>query len=319
LVEAETLSIESDLWVCPVCHGALADSAHDRGGQACACAKCSLTFPIVEGMPVLVRSSACHLEEMQRSIRENPAWYESAQLEWYDRGPCRHHLAQRRRYVEGVLREWLAPSGRAKRLLDLGCGDGANARWLVHFTERLEGCDYNLLRLKRCRNLLGNKIQLCLADVHELPYPDDAFDVVFFNHVLEHIRDDIAALRSVRRVLRPGGLLVLGVPNAGCACMRLAYRLQPKLVANSDHVQSYTAPLIEERCREAGLEVRETHHIGWGPPHLKLDEFLRQHRWVDRLFEVVGRSLFRRQSTSLYLLLTKSGPDSGGAAPSQGG
>jgi len=313
LSETASTNPASDLWVCPVCRGELTSSAPDGNACASACESCGLAFPVVEGMPVLVRSSARRLEEMKRSIRENPAWYESAQLEWYDRGPCRHHLAQRRRYVESALRAWLAPSGKAPRLLDLGCGDGANARWLVDFTERLEGCDYNLLRLKRCRNLIGSGIRLCLADVHELPYPSNAFDVVFFNRVLEHVPDDVAALRSVRRVLRPGGLLVLGVPNAGCACMRMAYRLQPALAANSDHVQSYTAPLIEERCRAAGLEVRQTHHIGWGPPHLKLDEFLRQYRWVDTLFAIIGRLFFRRQSTSLYLLLTKRAPDSGGA------
>ena len=64
-------------------------------------------------------------------------------------------------------------------------------------------------------------------------------DVVFLNHVLEHVPDDEGALRSVRRVLRPGGLLILGVPNEGCGWWQLAYRLQPKSRAQSDHVHFY--------------------------------------------------------------------------------
>ena len=67
-----------------------------------------------------------------------------------------------------------------------------------------------------------------MADICDYPAEDDCFDVIFFNHVLEHIPDDVAALREVRRILKPGGLLVLGVPNEGAAFWQLAYRLQPK-------------------------------------------------------------------------------------------
>jgi SAM-dependent methyltransferase len=50
------------------------------------------------------------------------------------------------------------------------------------------------------------------VDLTALPFADAAYDIVFASHVLEHIRDDEAALRQIRRVLRPGGLALLPVP-----------------------------------------------------------------------------------------------------------
>jgi predicted SAM-dependent methyltransferase len=50
------------------------------------------------------------------------------------------------------------------------------------------------------------------VDLTALPFADGTYDLVYASHVLEHIRDDEAALREIRRVLRPGGLAVLPVP-----------------------------------------------------------------------------------------------------------
>jgi SAM-dependent methyltransferase len=49
-------------------------------------------------------------------------------------------------------------------------------------------------------------------DIHQIPFPDNKFDVVLCNHVLEHVRDDREALREIHRVLKPGGFAILQVP-----------------------------------------------------------------------------------------------------------
>ncbi len=290
-----------DSWVCPRCLKPLSQTAPEE----LACGKCGRVYPVEEGIPVLVDGAARHLEEMEAAVRENPAWYESSQLAWHDAGPCRHHLRRRRDFVESILRKRLSPGGKAGRLLDLGCGDGANARWLADFTESLDACDYNLLRLRRCGKLMGDRARLCLANVHRLPYPDDFFDVVFFNHVLEHVPDDERALESIHRVLRPGGLFILGTPNEGCGWWQLAYRLQPETLKTSDHVHFYTAREVEEKLEASGFELEETHPTGWGPPHWKLDEWMRRSRWVDGTFEFLGSRLLRGQAASLYLVANK--------------
>lgn len=50
------------------------------------------------------------------------------------------------------------------------------------------------------------------VDIHQIPFPDQSFDVVLCNHVLEHVRDDRQAMREIARVLKPGGWAILQVP-----------------------------------------------------------------------------------------------------------
>ena len=51
------------------------------------------------------------------------------------------------------------------------------------------------------------------ADICQLPFEDNTFDVIFCNHVLEHIPDDTQAMRELYRVLKPGGWAVLQIPQ----------------------------------------------------------------------------------------------------------
>ncbi len=186
--------------------------------------------------------------------------------------------------------------------LDLGCGDGTNLHWLRSHFVRLYASDYNLLRLLRAAKL-GIDARLFMADICNYPAEDDSFDAIFFNHVLEHIPDDAAALREARRILKPGGLLVLGVPNEGAAFWQLAYRLQPKTQAASDHQHFYTAETVTARCEAAGLTVKKIHPIGWGVPHWTLDAVVRRFKWIDDGLENWAGVIFRvrpRASTCCF-------------------
>jgi SAM-dependent methyltransferase len=259
----------------------------------------------VEGIPLLVqdrRTIEATIDEARRQGSES--WYTKPQLDQWT-GPYRHHVGKRKAWVEAVLAEYAAGRDGAGLVgLDLGCGDGVNLRWLHAHFSRLYGSDYNLLRLLRAAKL-GIDVRLFMADIGNYPAQGDSFDVIFLNHVLEHIPDDVGALREVRRILKPGGLLILGIPNEGAAFWQLAYRLQPKLRATSDHRHFYTASSVAARCQEAGLIVRNIHFIGWGVPHWTLDAVIRRFKWVDDGLEKLGRRFLQGQATSLYLLLSK--------------
>jgi SAM-dependent methyltransferase len=241
---------------------------------------------------------------MGRARSVNPLWYVEEQPP-EEASPWRHHIKKRRQYVERVLHRELTARGTAKAaaLLDLGCGDGNHPKWLGRHAQVLYGSDYNALRLARARSLVP-EARLFLGDILDYPAEDGAFDVIFFNHVIEHIPDDVRALSEIRRILAPGGLLILGTPNEGAWWWQLAYRRTPHLRATTDHVHFYTAETISAKMQDAGLRITEVHHMGWGPPDWELDGRWRRHKLVDDVFEWIGKLLLRRQASSLYIIAT---------------
>ncbi|MNC88787.1 hypothetical protein D3C83_46420 [compost metagenome] len=103
-----------------------------------------------------------------------------------------------------------------------------------------------------------------------------------------------------------GGSTVLGTPNEGSWWWQLAYRRDPESLKNTDHRHFYTAETIGAKVTDSGLKLRETHHLGWGPPDWRLDGRIRRYKLLDDLFTIVGRTFLPHQASSLYLLATKS-------------
>jgi SAM-dependent methyltransferase len=115
-------------------------------------------------------------------------------------------FGQRRRL--DMIAQWSQLDG-ARVLVD-GCGVGMYVRQLREFTPHVFGIDIEFDRVAEgARTLPG----LAVAPAETLPYPADTFDTVLSHEVLEHVADDRQALQEIVRVLRPGGRLVLFVPN----------------------------------------------------------------------------------------------------------
>ncbi len=113
-----------------------------------------------------------------------------------------------RRRLATVLLENSLPA-RNLRILDVGCGTGAMSRELMRFGS-VVSTDLSALAIGygRQRQLTG----LCCADATALPFADASFDAVVALDLLEHIADDLLAVREFARVLAPGGHLVATVP-----------------------------------------------------------------------------------------------------------
>lgn len=101
--------------------------------------------------------------------------------------------------------------GRA-RALDVGCREGAQTRWLEQRGYRVTSIDVEKL---------FDSAEV--VDANEpLPYPDAHFDVVWCSEVIEHLADPNYSLGEMRRVLAPGGKLVVTTPNSYAWFYRMA-------------------------------------------------------------------------------------------------
>jgi SAM-dependent methyltransferase len=99
------------------------------------------------------------------------------------------------------------------RVLENGCGVGMYAaRLLPYAAVGVVGLEYDF---ERARQALGATEQVVNAAGERLPFPDDTFDAILSHEVLEHVADDVLAVCEMTRVLRPGGRILLFVPNRG--------------------------------------------------------------------------------------------------------
>jgi SAM-dependent methyltransferase len=99
------------------------------------------------------------------------------------------------------------------RVLDLGCAFGFGTRMLLPKYSAF-GHDLNAAYIDRARKSLP-KATFTSGTAESIPYPDGFFDGVLLLDVLEHVRDEKAVLQEIHRILRPGGCLVVSVPNDG--------------------------------------------------------------------------------------------------------
>lgn len=98
------------------------------------------------------------------------------------------------------------------RLLENGCGVGIYLKHLSPHVGFAVGLEYELERARLARQV-GEHVLGAAGEW--LPFPDQSFDLILSHEVLEHVTDDRAAVEEMVRVLRPGGRIVLFVPNRG--------------------------------------------------------------------------------------------------------
>ena len=187
-----------------------------------------------------------------------------------ERLPTRHNAVLTARYR--VLLDAMKSS--ARRVLDIGCGDGTLTYRLAQRVERVWGVDDSLLPLRLARSEFDRRPRsrhplLTNADARVLPFPDEAFDCVVMADVIEHIDAPDAVMSEAHRVLRKGGQILLTTP-----------RRQGKVPAHEYHCHEYT-----------GVELADLLRQRFGGVHVRPFQPIRAARLYER--KVLGRKLFR--------------------------
>lgn len=95
------------------------------------------------------------------------------------------------------------------RLLDVGCGNGDQTVLFAPFFDQVTAMD---IQLKPMRGSTAD-LQWTASAGENLPFLDDSFDAITCFEVLEHVVDPVRTLEEFHRVLKPGGQIVISVPN----------------------------------------------------------------------------------------------------------
>lgn len=100
-------------------------------------------------------------------------------------------------------------------ILDCGCGDGLYLKIIKQLSgAAVYGFDLSGESLRLARGYTGEVgVPLAQGRVGSLPYKDNSFSKIFSTEVLEHVEDDLGALKEILRILKPGGRLIITVPN----------------------------------------------------------------------------------------------------------
>lgn len=265
-------------------------------------------FPSHHGIVMTVPYWKNHVKRIDEKIKSDPGWYANDQIETQYKGPYRVHLKRRRDYLKTTIIKWYGGHTLGTKniqIIDIGCGDGHHLKWIEDIPRAESyGSDYNLLRLRRAKRSMPFS-RLLLMDILDIPFDNNYFDIILCNHVLEHIINDQSALKEIERILSPGGILILGVPNELSEWWQLAYELEPNLREITDHVHFYDAESIYKLIRHTDLECIETKWMGYGLPHFTADSVFRNIDGMDDIMEKIGQTYFKEQASSLYFIIQK--------------
>ncbi len=101
---------------------------------------------------------------------------------------------------------------RESRVLDVGCGTGYGSAYLAETAVGVTGFDISKAAVRLARRKYSRP-RFYVMDAQKLGFPDASFDFIISTENFEHLRDQRGHLVELRRVLRPGGLLLIGTPN----------------------------------------------------------------------------------------------------------
>ena len=166
--------------------------------------------------------------------------------------------------------EWVEPQDDDV-ILDMPCGRGYYLNMFRHVSDcTIIGAELDWDIIRKAQTNIGHLgVPLHNANIYHLPYADASFDAVILSEILEHIEDDVRALREVYRVLKPGRVVAITVPHANYPFLwdpinksletlfGRPIRRGPLAGIWANHVRLYSMPQLRRAVLAGGFDVED--------------------------------------------------------------
>jgi SAM-dependent methyltransferase len=201
-------------------------------------------------------------------------------------------------------------------VLDLGCGFGRHAFEAARRGARVVALDAGRDEVNGVAAMFTAMVDageldaathtttVVQGDALALPFSDAAFDRVICSEVLEHLPDDVAAMRELARVLRPGGTMAVTVPRFGPELVNWALSDEYHNVPGG-HVRIYRRSVLAERLSSTGLVVTGHHYAhGLHSPYWWLKCFVgttnEDHKLVRLYYRLLVWDIMKKPALTRY-------------------
>ncbi len=153
-----------------------------------------------------------------------------------------------------------------KNILDIGCFDGTLLSLVTNRNNKFYGIDANDFAVRQARKK-GIKVkQFFFDDVTKIPFADKFFHLIAAGEIIEHIYDTDFFLRELKRILKPGGYLLISTPNIASLGRRLLLltgispiiEISPNEIDSPGHIRYFTFKTLAGLLAKHGLKVLQT-------------------------------------------------------------
>lgn len=146
-----------------------------------------------------------------------------------------------------------------KKILDIGCGSGATTFYLARKALKVYGIDISKRAVELCqqsRTSLGLEGKVIFR-IMNFPQktPRDKFDIIICSEVLEHLENDILALKQIKKILKPKGIVIISVPSKNAPLYK--WGLTSNFDRGVGHLRRYSIEDLSVLLKKTGFTVIE--------------------------------------------------------------
>ena len=160
------------------------------------------------------------------------------------------------KYLRSILASF---NKKTVRILDLGCGVGTVDFYLAQKGHNVTGIDISADAIKICNSVKEQfgfeNTRFIEGDVQKKEFKQK-FDFIICSEVIEHVEDDRGLLKTIHKLLVPGGILLLTTPSKYAPLHRLGFLKD--FDQRVGHLRRYDMPDLLSKIQEAGFDIRET-------------------------------------------------------------